>query len=236
MRAAGGQESPSQGVNNHGLNVTCCNKLYIIQCNHLSPKSPRLSDRYNSLQYSCILKIEMNKHMRNTAATVLSRGCRGFSALELMVVLALITIFTALALPSFNGTVKRYRVDAAASNIANVLQFARSEAIRRGSPVSVIGVACAAPSQDCSVHVQDTNGTTLKTIPADNFKGLNMQFPEVNIVYSPLGFFQGDNINSENTISLWPAGSDSAQTSPYTNRICLGLGGRVRVIASSATC
>ena len=170
--------------------------------------------------------------MRNTTHTVRPRSAQGFSALELMVVLALIAIFTALALPSFDGTLKRYRVDAAASSIASVLQFARSEAIRTGTEVSVAGADCAAAN--CSVNVRDADGTTLKTISADNFKGLNMQFPEENIVYSPLGLFQGG--DTENAISLWPAGSASAQESPYASKVCPGAGGRVRVVASSAAC
>ena len=173
--------------------------------------------------------------MRNTTHTIRSRRAQGFSALELMAVLILVAIFAALALPSFDGTLKRYRVDAAASSVASALQFARSEAIRTGTAVSVAGGSCAPGlSRNCSVNVLDTQGTKLKTISEDSFKGLNIEFPRTDIIYSPLGIFQGS--NTENAISLWPVGSDSAQDSPYASKVCPGASGRVRVVASSAAC
>ena len=75
--------------------------------------------------------------MRSAPQVMPLKHRRGFTAIELLVVLALVAIFLALALPSFNGTIQRYRVSTAASEIANVLEFARAEAISTRANVGV---------------------------------------------------------------------------------------------------
>ena len=63
-----------------------------------------------------------------------------------MVVVALVAILTALATPSFVGLIQRNRVSAEINSFAGDLQFARSEAIKQGLPVSICassnGVSC----------------------------------------------------------------------------------------------
>ena len=178
----------------------------------------------------------------------------------MLVVLALIAIFVSLAVPSFQGTLKRYRVSAASAEIANALQYARAEAIRSRQAVTVsqtntpgdctpaAGTARGA-DWSCGINVyvdtsgdgvQQANEPTLKTISATDFKGLSISLVlmtnavggNANIVYSPLGFAQGGNVGD--AIYIWPAGSDTAATSPYTYTICLGAGGQVRAMSSYA--
>ena len=69
----------------------------------------------------------------------------GLTLVELLVVIALVAMAATLAAPAFIGTLATSRVQSAAQNLKQALDFMRSEAIRRGHNI----VAC--PS---------TNGTT----------------------------------------------------------------------------
>lgn len=62
---------------------------------------------------------------------------KGFTLIEAMVVVALVAILAALAMPSFNGTIANQRVKSAAHELQTLLQFARAEAVYKRAPVTV---------------------------------------------------------------------------------------------------
>lgn len=182
------------------------------------------------------------------------QGARGFTAIEMLVVLVVLGILFAMALPSFTGTLKRYRVSTAAASIGNALQFARAEAVRTRSQVNI--GKTATPPGDCAdsgnsadwrcgvdVYVdanrnnaQDANEPAIKTISATAFNQLNVQSTAGFLAFGPLGLAATGTGTNDNRIHVWPAfpASDTAQTSPYTQTVCLGVGGRVKVIPSYA--
>ena len=61
----------------------------------------------------------------------------GFTAIELMVVIAIVAILATLAAPSFNPLIERWRVRSASEDLTSTLYFARSEAIKRGGGVTI---------------------------------------------------------------------------------------------------
>jgi type IV fimbrial biogenesis protein FimT len=61
----------------------------------------------------------------------------GFTLFELMVSLAIMGILVSLAVPSFQEYGRNTRVVAAQNDLVTALNLARSEAIRRSTPVSV---------------------------------------------------------------------------------------------------
>jgi type IV fimbrial biogenesis protein FimT len=65
------------------------------------------------------------------------RRSPGFSIIELMVVVALAGVLLGLAVPSFRGLIQRNRAAGEMNSLVGDLQFARSEAIKRGMPVSL---------------------------------------------------------------------------------------------------
>lgn len=62
---------------------------------------------------------------------------RGFTAIELMVTIAIAAILAALAAPSFTPIMERWRVRQAVEGLQSTFYFARSEAIKRGGNVVI---------------------------------------------------------------------------------------------------
>ena len=86
---------------------------------------------------------------------------RGFTLIELMVVVAITAILLAIAAPSFTDLIARRRVEGVATEVNTDLQYARTEAVSRGANVSLFvpsgGTSyCVTTGTDCS--------TTLKNI------------------------------------------------------------------------
>ena len=65
----------------------------------------------------------------------------GFTILELLITMAIIAILAGIAAPSYNSMIARNKVNSMRENLANALQYARSEAIKR--KVNVIVCASA---------------------------------------------------------------------------------------------
>jgi type IV fimbrial biogenesis protein FimT len=61
----------------------------------------------------------------------------GITLIEMMVVVAILAILVALAAPNLSELFIRNRLDTAANEFMTALNFARSEAIKRGVPVTV---------------------------------------------------------------------------------------------------
>jgi len=70
---------------------------------------------------------------------------RGLTMVELMVVLVVIMLITAVSLPSFMRTYQSYQVTDAASRLVNAVKYTRYEAIRRNLPVNCVIGQIGAP-------------------------------------------------------------------------------------------
>lgn len=65
------------------------------------------------------------------------RAQSGVTLIELLVTLSIAVILMAIAVPGFQDFFRRNRIDSAVSDLMGTLNYARSEAIRRGVRVSV---------------------------------------------------------------------------------------------------
>ena len=63
---------------------------------------------------------------------------RGFTAIELVIVMAIVTVLAALALPDLSNALVNQRLRSAGTDLMSSLIVARSEAIKRNGPVEVI--------------------------------------------------------------------------------------------------
>lgn len=94
---------------------------------------------------------------------------RGFSLLELMVVLAIIAIVALIALPDFRSTLDASRTTSAANNLLGAFKLARSEAVLRRASVTVCPSSdqstCSGSWSDGGV-VRTNAGVVIRTIPA----------------------------------------------------------------------
>jgi type IV fimbrial biogenesis protein FimT len=97
---------------------------------------------------------------------------KGFSLIELMVLVVIIGIIATIGVPSYQNMMERGRVTSASNNLLGAMQLARSEAATRRTNVTV----CASSNQSsCSGNDWSTGGLVItaddevvRLIPATN--------------------------------------------------------------------
>lgn len=68
---------------------------------------------------------------------LIEKSNQGFTLVELMITLSVAAILMALAVPNFTTTIKNNRLTTQANELISSINYARSEAIRRGTSVSL---------------------------------------------------------------------------------------------------
>ena len=93
---------------------------------------------------------------------------KGFTLIELMVIIAIVSIILAIAIPSLTGFATATRVSAQANEFIASVSFARSEAVKRNGTVSLCpssdGASCASSTKNWSAGwiVSLADGTVLR--------------------------------------------------------------------------
>ena len=106
----------------------------------------------------------------------------GFTLIELMVVVAILTTLLMLAVPSFNDSLARRRVEGIATELAADLQYARTQAVDNNVTVSLITSATG-----YTISGTTAAGNVLyKTITLD--AGLSINYPATVTFSSFRGF------------------------------------------------
>ncbi len=95
----------------------------------------------------------MSKHFYKT---------QGFTLIELVATIAIAGILMAMTIPSFNSTITSSRITSYANDFVSALNLARSEAVRRGIPVSVSNNGTPTHWGESGWTVVDANGIILR--------------------------------------------------------------------------
>lgn len=103
---------------------------------------------------------------------------RGFTLIELLVTLGIGTVLLATGIPSFQGFMGSQRTKSAASDLHHALLLARSEAVKRNSPVSL------APAADgwSAGWLVSAGGTVL--LQQGAYQGLEIEGPGAAVSYA----------------------------------------------------
>ena len=83
---------------------------------------------------------------------------RAFTLIELMITLAILAILLAIAAPSFRDTIQNNRTQTISNDLTTALQFARSEAVKRGVRVDI----CRRNENACADAADWGNGWLVK--------------------------------------------------------------------------
>ncbi|MDD5297925.1 MAG: GspH/FimT family pseudopilin [Rhodocyclaceae bacterium] len=74
---------------------------------------------------------------RSTAKKQIPHGMSGFTLLELLVAMAIMMVFLTSAIPSFGSLIQNNRLQAEQMDLVSAIALARSEAAKRGVPVTL---------------------------------------------------------------------------------------------------
>lgn len=86
---------------------------------------------------------------------------QGFTIVELMIVVTLMGIIAALAIPGFGNTIKNHQMRSTADNYYAAIRYARAEAVRTRRPVSVEQVG---GNWSTGLEVKDSDGDVLRSV------------------------------------------------------------------------
>ena len=86
------------------------------------------------------------------------RHSHGFSIIELMVAIAIMSVLMAIALPAFSDYIRNVKVRTEAEAFVSGLQLARAEAVRRNVPVQFVLTSDAPIEANVASPTQSTSG------------------------------------------------------------------------------
>ena len=170
---------------------------------------------------------------------------RGFTAIELMVVISLVAILAALAAPSFTPIIQNWRVRQAVGGLQSSLYFARSEAIKRGGNITIrkeptgaggCTLASGGANWDCGWFVfVDTNDNgalnTGEEVLQRFASPANIEVTR-SVTQSNIRFDRWGRPNAPFGFSVVPLNKSTSD--PAARGLCMSSGGRIRVTSDPA--
>ncbi len=144
------------------------------------------------------------------------RRSAGFTAIEIMIVVGIVAVFAALAVPSWRAYQSNLRLKTAARTVANAFSYARSQALATGNNhVVVLAVDPLNPNDVCGNAIVNSQGNPVPVLVyEDDFGGAP------NCCYDPgeerLAERAVPNVNWGVTPAAIPPSTEDAGAGDYT--------------------
>lgn len=183
---------------------------------------------------------------------------RGFTLVELMITVIIVSIGVALAVPAWDRLVQKRKVTSAAEEIVSFISNAQSEAVKRGEQVTVswnspgghnpdwcIGAMAGGDACDCT-ETDDTqsdfcaiDGLERRIVQTDlveaNFQLMHMRPKIASFAFDPVRGILTDISNAEIVDNDWlfymHSNDGSGGTRDYELQIWLNVTGRLTICA-----
>jgi prepilin-type N-terminal cleavage/methylation domain-containing protein len=177
-------------------------------------------------EFTIMTQAKGREHSRSEGRPV-QRGLRGFSIVELLIVMVVAAILTAMAIPQIRSSVYQYRLDGAVASCTWAIQSTRYEALVQGVQYQVV---FNASNNTYQIQNSTDGGTTF------NNTGSNGAVP---LSGSPVV------LNQNTTLRFKPNGYVSAPvgtlnfTITYqgnSQQVCVSNYANIKVIATTQTC
>ena len=144
--------------------------------------------------------------------------CRGFTLLELMVAIAVLAILVTVGVPSFRDLIQNNRVTTQTNELVSALNFARTEAVKRGRNIEV-DVASETAGWSATVSIAGS-GTVLRNVDRG---GSVITVDAGTVVFGPTGVPTAGEV----AFDLTPKTDCSGQKS---RRITVGFSGQITTV------
>lgn len=147
----------------------------------------------------------------------------GFTLVELVIVVTLTAILLIMALPAFGDLIISNRITTQANTIMTTLNYARNEAINRGTDIRIEPLV-AGTIWSAGWRVRTTGATVTTLRHFDGLEESSLQNTLMNITYNPQGHIDGGN-----TATLTLEADNCKTGRSYIRRIEVALSGHARV-------
>ena len=162
-------------------------------------------------------------------------AARGFTAVELMVTVAVLGVLVALAAPSFTSIMENWRVRQTVEELQSTLYYARSEAIKSSGGISIVAdddgwsegwKVVRAGSADPLQQTSAPKGTAI-TLETGTFDTIHLD---------RWGMMSDDDNGAAIDLSFLLTAEGKDQNSYGSRRLCVSKGGRSVQKKGSESC
>ena len=140
-----------------------------------------------------------------TMKTVTPARQNGFTLIELLITMIVLAILLAVGIPMYQGITTQMRMKEEIYGFLADVNFARSEAVKRGQPVYVCSTSDNVTCSD--VGAASSNWSTGRLVYVDTTNsGLVTTPPNANILRISMPVTHGDTFNGGTAVQITPSG------------------------------